>query len=442
LELKSLKIAEVGERLTGTGAAEAIAALTALLRRDGHTVRLFGADSKNVPVDTEYEIFGEWSSQYEKVNAINSGRLPLSDRDHQVAQYHDERRQIHTRLIRELEAFDPDVVHFHNVSAVLSHVSAIAISSRWPLVWTAHARFPFHMFHNEWVVGSETIRSWEKTVAGTTAYLARDLLAASPVPIDFVSPSAWLEGIGMSSPLGPNHRFHMIRNVIWDVQPDGALSGTELRNAMGVGRLLLAVVPRTEYTLKGFDLTLEAFLRARAVLTFEESTRDQRLGLIVTTVKDLEMAQWGVFTLFDLHRLGMIDQNRYLSHSTMRDIYSAVDALVIASRAENFPNVAVEAIRDRCPVIATDVGGLGEIFTAGDVGRLVPAESVVDLAEAMVEVAVRRARESFEPDLQRLWEASFAPEIVLRQMEELFAKAIAGHPSAEVRRQSNGSKES
>jgi glycosyltransferase involved in cell wall biosynthesis len=431
--LSGLKIAVVAERLVGTGAAEASVGLTSLLRQEGHTVRFFGGDSINVPGETEYEVFGEWSELYSYVDRINHGGQPATRRDRQVMDFHQARRDTHGRLFEELREFNPDVVHFHNVSAVLSHLSVIAVSREWPLVWTIHARFSFDMFHNEWLVGSEVFRTWEKTVAWTTSYLGRDLLAASDVPVDFVAPSRWLKDLAVGSPLGRRHRFHVVRNAVSEVTPASTISGDELRRALGVDRLLLSVVPRPEYSLKGFDITQEAFFRARALLTHDPSTRDLRLGLVVTTIQDLGLAEWGVFTLLDLNAMGVIPSNQYLSQALMRDLYSSVDAVVLASRVENLPNVVIEAIRDRCPVIATNVGGVSEIFGENDVGRLVESESVVAMANAIVEVVVTRGRDSYKDDLGHLWQTTFSPSRIVNEMESLFVESIERHHSNRAR---------
>ena len=419
------------ERIAGSGAAEATIALTTLLKREGHSVRLFAAESMNVPPGTDYQLLGEWQEIYDLVGAINDGHQPARQRDNEAVEYHSSRRQFHKNLIKELRAFGPDVVHFHNVSAVLSHVSALAVSQEWPLVWTLHGRHPFDLFHNEWTFGSEIVRSWEKTVAFETPALSRDLLAASGVSVDFVAPSQWLRRLGEASPLGEKHRFHLIRNAVSDVAPASTLSGDQIRRTLGVDRLLLAVVPKPNYSLKGLEIAVSAFFRARALLTHKESTRETKLGLLVTTEKDLGLSTWGVFALPDLESRGLILDNRYLSQAVMRDLYLSVDAVVIASRAENLPNVAVEAIRDRCPVIATDVGGLPELFKNAAIGRLVQSESIVEMADAMVEVT-GRGRDSYKDALSELWDSTFAPERIAIEMEALFMEAIARHHSSEL----------
>jgi len=50
------------------------------------------------------------------------------------------------------------------------------------------------------------------------------------------------------------------------------------------------------------------------------------------------------------------------------------DIFALLSRTEGFPNVVVEAMAAKIPVVATDVGGTSEIVTDGVSGYLVPSE--------------------------------------------------------------------
>jgi glycosyltransferase involved in cell wall biosynthesis len=67
--------------------------------------------------------------------------------------------------------------------------------------------------------------------------------------------------------------------------------------------------------------------------------------------------------------------------------YAAADLLVVASRAETYGMVVTEALARRVPVVAADVGGVGEALGAGDDGTvpglLVAPEDPVALADAL-----------------------------------------------------------
>jgi glycosyltransferase involved in cell wall biosynthesis len=427
--LSRYRIAEVGERISGSGAAEATSAAASSLRRAGHSVRLFAAEEPIGMTHDEVSTFGDWSTLYRLIDQILQASRRGRPTGRQVIEYHRRRRQVIQKLIRELRSFEPDVVHLHNVAAVLSHLGVLELRHKWPVVWTLHDRFAFDLFHNEWEVGStqRSEKSWEKTVSGGAAStMGRDLMAASNSIIDFITPSKWLAELASASPLGIRHRIHSMPNIISTVPAASSISGDELRDRLSIDRVLMSVIPDPRYTLKGFDILEQAFRLARLATARNRSDPFVRLGLVVTTSEDLEMQSECVFTIPDLRRVGFEIGPAYLDQGAMRDLYTASDAVVIASRAENLPNVAIEAIRDGCPVIATDVGGMREIFDTGDVGRLVPTSSASQMAAAMLEVVVRRGRSRYQSDLARSWTASFSPEVVLPRIESVFREAVRG----------------
>ncbi len=64
---------------------------------------------------------------------------------------------------------------------------------------------------------------------------------------------------------------------------------------------------------------------------------------------------------------------------------AGADLVVNPSRMEGLPNVVLESMRVRTPVVATDVGGVRELIVSGETGWLTPAGSPESLASAMVE---------------------------------------------------------
>lgn len=67
--------------------------------------------------------------------------------------------------------------------------------------------------------------------------------------------------------------------------------------------------------------------------------------------------------------------------SDMINIYNGVDLVVQSSYTEGMPNVVLESLLMEVPVIATDVGGTGEIIEAGKSGVLIKPGSVNALVE-------------------------------------------------------------
>jgi len=83
-------------------------------------------------------------------------------------------------------------------------------------------------------------------------------------------------------------------------------------------------------------------------------------------------------------QLGVADRVRFLgvlSQSELRWLYSAADALVLASVREGWPNVLLEAMACGTPVVATAVGGIAEIVSSNAAGVLVEehnAEAIIN----------------------------------------------------------------
>jgi glycosyltransferase involved in cell wall biosynthesis len=77
----------------------------------------------------------------------------------------------------------------------------------------------------------------------------------------------------------------------------------------------------------------------------------------------------------------------FVADEELPSFYNVADFFVVPSKSgEGLPLVALEAMASGLPVIATDVGGIGEVLT-DKVGRLVPANSPDDMAQAILEYA-------------------------------------------------------
>jgi len=96
---------------------------------------------------------------------------------------------------------------------------------------------------------------------------------------------------------------------------------------------------------------------------------------------------------------------RRVSDEELERLYNSAGVLVLPSLREAVPLVLLEAMASGCPVVATDVGGIGEVVRNRETGLLVKPGEPDELAQAVIEVLseeeetrkiVRRARETVE----------------------------------------------
>lgn len=69
----------------------------------------------------------------------------------------------------------------------------------------------------------------------------------------------------------------------------------------------------------------------------------------------------------------------------MTAVYDSTDLVVQSSSTEGMPNVMLEALLMETPVVATDVGGTGDVVEDGVTGKLIKPNSVEQLAKGMQE---------------------------------------------------------
>jgi glycosyltransferase involved in cell wall biosynthesis len=154
----------------------------------------------------------------------------------------------------------------------------------------------------------------------------------------------------------PSDEVTVVRNGV-DTAMFRPLDRAPARAALGVsGRVIASVgylIPR-----KGHDLIIAALpdLPGTTLLIAGEGPERSRL--------EAQAA-----------RLGVAERVRFLGalpHAELPRVYSAADALVLASSREGYPNVLLEALACGTPVAATRVWGSPEIVDRPEAGRLVP----------------------------------------------------------------------
>ena len=85
--------------------------------------------------------------------------------------------------------------------------------------------------------------------------------------------------------------------------------------------------------------------------------------------------------------LGLGDRFRFLGfRSDASDVMAALDVFMLSSHHEGLPVALMEAMTLGLPIVSTAVGGIPEMVTDGEEGRLVPDGSERELTQALIEV--------------------------------------------------------
>lgn len=167
------------------------------------------------------------------------------------------------------------------------------------------------------------------------------------------------------------------------------------RYGFSPNHIVLGAVGRAE-PQKRFDLLIEAFARLRP--------RHPEFRLIIAGEGSLLESLRA-----DVKHKGLQDSCLIVGHCPdMIDTYQAFDMFVQSSDYEGTPTVVVEAMAMRIPVVATDVGGTGQLVHDGQHGLLVPPRQIDLLCDAIEGTLidkpstvrrVQRARERVETTL-------------------------------------------
>lgn len=70
-------------------------------------------------------------------------------------------------------------------------------------------------------------------------------------------------------------------------------------------------------------------------------------------------------------------------HSDLKTVYESMDAYALSSYREGLPNVLLEAMAMRVPIVSTAVNGIPRLISHGESGELIPAGSVPALVESL-----------------------------------------------------------
>jgi glycosyltransferase involved in cell wall biosynthesis len=225
----------------------------------------------------------------------------------------------------------------------------------------------------------------------------------------------------------PEHRLVMIYSGACDEEPPG-VDHRAVRTGFGfepeaplvlfAGRL--AQQKRVDDLLKALDLLQHIQPDIRTLIAGDGPLRDQLE----------EMA----------HAYHLDSRIRFLGHrEDVPTLLAAADVIVLPSLYEGLPNVVLEAMRFRKPVVATAAPGTTEAVIDGQTGLLVPVGDTMRLARAIRDVVRDPALARRLGETGRAYvESHFGADAMVAQFGELYeriacSKALGGRNGSTTR---------
>lgn len=265
-------------------------------------------------------------------------------------------------LIRLFRRERPDIVHTHSSKAGLVGRLAARMARVPVVVHTVHG-WSFH----------EGMSPVGRAVAVRLERLAARWTSTLVVVTDTDAEIGGAEGIGTWG------QYALVRSAVdVDRLRRAAGSRAEARKALGIPEGVPVMGTVTRLCAQKDPTTL--LRAARAVV-------DRRPDAHLIVVGDGPL-RVEVEKLLD--ELGLRSNVSLLGPRTdIATLLPGFDAFVLSSRWEGLPRVVVEAMAVGVPVVATDVGGIGDAVTDGESGLLAPAGDAGALAAATLRVLVQ-----------------------------------------------------
>ncbi|WP_019139661.1 glycosyltransferase family 4 protein [Noviherbaspirillum massiliense] len=169
----------------------------------------------------------------------------------------------------------------------------------------------------------------------------------------------------------PGELLRTVHHGVPDYAAQPHLPREALRASLKLnGAPVLAMVARFE-PAKGHDIALRALAGLKV----------RQWNLVLAGALD---TRWAEEMKLLAAQLGIEERVRFAGHrDDVASIYASADILLAPSRREALSLTLLEAAAFGLPIVAADVGGIGEAVADGETGLLVPPEDPAALAEAI-----------------------------------------------------------
>ena len=237
--------------------------------------------------------------------------------------------------IRKLGSPSSTILHFHNWYNLVNQKEIIKLSKKgYSVVVTLHdERFFTGGCHYAFECNrfKTDCRSCPELIPGINGLPGKNVVnTAKWIPnsnLTFIAPSQWLKNEALSSRLLKDQNVVFIPNTLGIPIDDMTYPRDNVAESQSVLKIGIASMDKSSY-IKGGDITSD----------IEAEIASNGLPIEILYLSQIE------------------------DEDSKKEFWDKIDYLLVASRAENSPNVIHEAKNFGIPVIASDIGGISELL--------------------------------------------------------------------------------
>jgi len=299
----------------------------------------------------------------------------------------------------------PDVVITHNLKGIGLNTPRVIRAAKIPHIHVLHdlqLLYPSGLL----LAGQEKMAFGTKPFYRLYQYFCRIRIGD---PAIVLSPSEYLKNAYLEAGFFAHTKIRVLRNP-----PPTYSSPRPLQRPPGPLRLFFVGQLASH---KGIEFLLEAY---------KQLSQDRRL-LIVGDGKLRPLVEQAAEQDKNIRYLG------YMPPGELSKFFSVVDAIVVPSLCyENSPTVIYEALNAGLPVIASRIGGVGELIQEGVSGYLFTPGDQKDFIRAVDELDFHKDQLIASGDKIRETVADFALDKYADRLLEIITSIVQKHQTKEV----------